>query len=162
MYGAILIHKTELVSAGRADAGALFMHNSGFFDYVRPRHDCSQPLPRRWPELRGRTFVTVDFAYGGTLYCVVAAEELGFHYGLADVNFTRMKRESSFLTTVIQASQTYSLHMQHPESPDTIFLYSVIIVDMELSGQNLVRDCLKEKNEAVAEETGPCFSLISK
>ncbi len=65
MYGAIIVHETELTASGEADVGVLFCHNGahtafhadllglqdsrGLLDYVRACDDCPGTLLRRHP-----------------------------------------------------------------------------------------------------------------
>ncbi|KAI9656829.1 MAG: hypothetical protein M1821_003468 [Bathelium mastoideum] len=208
MYGAILVHETELVSSGEADIGVMFCHCEGYSlmcghgtialgrflidthdptifprreqlkvdadnrttslnlhapcglvqvtvpttangkkaDGSRPVSFISVPafttalsrsLPIRyqdlWPALQKKYqeppyYVKVDVSYGGTFFCLVPLEELGFDEGLENLDLDMMKNIASTIKNGVLENfpDTY----QHPSlSPDQCELYSVIFTD---------------------------------
>ncbi|KAJ5804931.1 hypothetical protein N7474_010818 [Penicillium riverlandense] len=88
------------------------------------------PLEKRWPELQGRTSVTVDLSYGGAWYCMVGAQELGFRAGLKALDMKMYDR----ITSIIKAEIVNTLELRNqisvPSAMDTEFdLYGVMVVD---------------------------------
>ncbi|RDW76177.1 proline racemase [Coleophoma crateriformis] len=235
MYGAILRPETELVDAGEADMGVLFMHNEGFStmcghatialgrflvdadETIFPRrkllkHDSETrittvrlhvpcgvvkitvptlptgksdpsravsfisvpsfataigvtiPLDEkyRWPELQGRTSVVADFSYGGAFYCIISAEELGFPKGLSEADFAGMDRATKCLKDAVNASPSLAYCVQHPDTKELGFLYSVMIVDHDAKRwKDAMLDTSprssRTSENVVGEETGLCF-----
>ena len=232
MYGAILRPETELVSAGKADIGVLFMHNEGFStmcghatialgrflvdadESIFPRRsqlkydaesgttrlnlhvpcgvvevtvptlstgrsDPSRtvsfisvpsfataislqvPLPEthRWPELRGRTSVTADFAYGGAYYCLISAEELGFEKGLAEIELQKMDYATGLLKKAITVNPALTYLSKNVVSGEQGFLYSVMITDSRLGHVAAAENtaAFKTQIRSDSEEMGLCF-----
>ncbi|KAJ5901567.1 Proline racemase [Penicillium taxi] len=233
MYGAILRPKTELVNAGKADMGVLFLTNAGFSmmcghatiamgrflvdtddesifsrrrqleydtdsgttrlnlhvpcgivevtvptlptgksDPSRPVTFVSVPsfatalslevpLPEthRWPELQGRASVTADFSYGGTYYCLISTEELGFPKGLGEVELQKMDNATRLLKDAVIKNAALEYVFRHPETGDLGFLYSVMITDSRLGHVATAVDTpsFRAQRESKLEETGLCF-----
>lgn len=119
------------------------------------------PLPEkfRWPELRGRTDVTVDFAYGGAFYCIIGAEELGFTKGLAEIHLQEMDHATKLLKEAITSNPNLSYAVQDIETGDQGFLSGVMITDTRLGQVHAAKDSAawRAQQFASTEETGLCF-----
>lgn len=117
------------------------------------------PEMYRWPELRGRTSVMADFAYGGAYYCLVSAGELGFVGGLADMEVQRMDHATRLLKEAVVADPNLAYLTRDVESGEQGFLYGVMITDSSLGHVSASeRTAAYAAQQGVAsEETGLCF-----
>lgn len=232
MYGAILCVETELVNAGKADIGVLFMHNEGFstmcghatialgrylvdadestfprrhqlkYDSVSGtthlnlhvpcglvevtvptlptgKSDPSRavsfisvpsfaiavslevhlPETLRWPELRGRTFVKADFAYGGAYYCLISAEELGFPKGLAEIRLQEMDNATRLLKQAISSNPDLTYLTQDIITGEQGYLYGIMITDTRLGQVDSPKGtpAFQTQQRSDSEESGLCF-----
>ncbi|KAK9774295.1 putative Proline racemase [Seiridium cardinale] len=105
------------------------------------------PQSLRWPELNGRTSITVDLAYGGAWYCMVNVTELGFVEGLGKLDMKTFDKVSQTIKT--QIVETDSLVKQIAVPPGIEwYLYGIMVVD------NVNTAHIPEVH---ATETGLCF-----
>lgn len=83
----------------------------------------------RWPQLGQRSSVTADFSYGGSFYCLITPDELGFPGGLAEVDKTQMSFATKMLKAAANARPELKEYFRHPDSAELGSLYSVMLVD---------------------------------
>lgn len=97
------------------------------------------PKSLRWPELAGKTSVTLSIAYGGAFFCIVHANNLGF--GWPDLSISQVQvqleevlrvlpaieRATRNLKLAINQSQKLQDSIKHPEHDQLSFLYSIIV-----------------------------------
>ena len=102
----------------------------------------------QWPELQGRASVTADFSYGGTFYCIVSLQQLGFSGHLNELDLTATNVATRNLKAAVNANPDMRKFFQHPIEKDLSFLYSVMVVDAQLGTPSA---------EASGAETGICY-----
>ncbi|KAJ5780045.1 Proline racemase [Penicillium paradoxum] len=119
----------------------------------------SLPEKYRWAELRGRTAVTVDFAYGGAYYCMVSAEELGFSGGLGEVQLQDMDHASKLLKEAVVNNPDLQYLTQDARTAGEGFLYGIMITDTRLGHVSASEGtaAAHAQLDARSEETGLCF-----
>lgn len=119
------------------------------------------PLPEknRWAELRGRTAITADFAYGGAYYCMVSAEELGFPGGLGEVKLQEMDHATKLLKEAVVTNPDLQYLTKDPRTAEEGFLYGIMITDVQLGHVSAVEGtaAARAQLDAGSEETGLCF-----
>jgi trans-L-3-hydroxyproline dehydratase len=147
------------LSSGKSDAGrpVSFVSVPSFATAVSL--SMSVPKKYRWPELGGRTSVTVDFAYGGAYYCMVSAEELGFPGGLGEVVLQDMDRASKLLKEAVITNRELQYLTRDSRTAEEGFLYGVMITDSRLGHVSAVEGAAaaRAQLDASSEETGLCF-----
>ncbi|EKV04157.1 Proline racemase [Penicillium digitatum] len=92
------------------------------------------PVPEkyRWAELRGKTSVTADFAYGGAYYCMVSAEELGFPSGLGEVKLPNMDNATKLLKEALVTNPDLRYLTRDIRTAEEGALYGIMITDTRL------------------------------
>lgn len=119
------------------------------------------PLSKRyrWPELKSRTSVTADIAYGGAYYCLVSAEELGFSDGLREVELQRMDHATRLLKDAITTNKDLELVSRDIQTGEQGYLYGVMVTDTKLGHVAAAEGtaALRLQQGAGSEETGLCF-----
>ncbi|OQE15303.1 hypothetical protein PENFLA_c032G03194 [Penicillium flavigenum] len=119
------------------------------------------PVPEkyRWAELRGRTAVTVDFAYGGAYYCMVSAEELGFSCGLGEVKLQDMEHATKLLKEAVVTNPDLQYLAQDMRTAEEGFLYGIMITDTRLGHVSALEGtaAARAQLDVGSEETGLCF-----
>ncbi|KAJ5099888.1 Proline racemase [Penicillium argentinense] len=117
------------------------------------------PETHRWPELKGRTSVTADFAYGGAYYCLISAEELGFPKGLGEVELQEMDNATRLLKEVISSNPDLAYLTRDIVTGEQGYLYSIMITDMRLGHVNAAEGtaAFRAQQRSDSEETGLCF-----
>lgn len=115
------------------------------------------PTEKRWPELiaTGRSSVTVNISYGGTWYCMVTADELGFK-GLepGQIEFTRFDNASEILKTHIANTPSLVAQISIPAGIEW-YLYGVMVVDA--NPEHFVPVSISDKGAIAHTEAGLCF-----
>lgn len=113
----------------------------------------------RWPELKGRSSITADFAYGGAYYCLVSAEELGFPGGLGEVELQKMDNATKLLKEAITTNRELDFVTRDIQTGEQGYLYSVMVTDTTLGHVAAAEGtaALRQQRDAGSEETGLCF-----
>lgn len=86
------------------------------------------PEDKRWPELNGRTSVTVDVSYGGTWYCMVNVDQLGFPQGLKEIDMKTYCIVTEVIKTQIVETESLVQQISIPSGIEW-YLYGVMVVD---------------------------------
>ncbi|KXG49352.1 Proline racemase [Penicillium griseofulvum] len=119
------------------------------------------PLPEkyRWAELRGKTAVTADFAYGGAYYCMISAEELGFPSGLGEVKLQDMDHATKLLKAAVVTNPDLQYLTQDGRTAEEGFLYGIMITDTRLGHVSASEGtaAARAQLDVTSEETGLCF-----
>lgn len=102
----------------------------------------------QWPELQGRSSITVDFSYGGAFYCIVPLQELGFAGHLNELDLAAVNTATKNAKAAINANPELRKCFAHPLENDLSFLYGFIIVDNHLGTPS---------TSATSAETGLCI-----
>ena len=105
------------------------------------------PEHLRWPELNGRTGVTVDMAYGGAWYCIVNVDQIGLAGGLGNLDFKRYSEITQVIKTQIVETEALISQIAIPPIIEW-YLYGVMVVDSVNTS---------EVQGAEWTETGLCF-----
>ncbi len=87
------------------------------------------PSPQIWPQLCGRTSVSVDISYGGSFYVVVSAQELGFSNGLRNIDLSALRKIAVTLMETISTTPNLSRHTCHPSNGDLLLINGVAVTD---------------------------------
>lgn len=113
----------------------------------------------RWPELKERTSITADFAYGGAYYCLVSAEELGFPGGLEEVELEKIDHATKLLKEAIMTNKDLEFVTRDIQTGEQGYLYSVMVTDTKLGHVAAAEGtaALRQQQDAGSEETGLCF-----
>ena len=119
----------------------------------------SLPERYRWPELRSRTSVTADFAYGGAFYCLISAEELGFPGGLGKAEVQKMDQATELLKEAIVTNPELAFVTKDAITGEQGYLYSIMITDTSLGHVAAAEGTagFKTQQGVNSEETGLCF-----
>ncbi|KAJ5382301.1 Proline racemase [Penicillium concentricum] len=119
------------------------------------------PVPEkyRWAELRGKTAVTADFAYGGAYYCMIGAEELGFPGGLGEAKLQDMDRATKLLKDAVVTNPDLQYLTQDIRTAEEGFLYGIMITDTRLGHVSASEGTAASRAQldVSSEETGLCF-----
>jgi trans-L-3-hydroxyproline dehydratase len=119
------------------------------------------PVPEkyRWAELRGKTAVTADFAYGGAYYCMISAEELGFPSGLGEVKLQDMDHATKLLKAAVVTNPDLQYLTQDVRTAEEGFLYGIMITDTRLGHASASEGtaAARAQLDVTSEETGLCF-----
>ncbi|PSN69520.1 putative proline racemase [Corynespora cassiicola Philippines] len=88
------------------------------------------PEERKWAALQRKDSneVTVDFAFGGTFYCMVDAKDLGAPEPLHGSHLTELNEATRTIKELINENADLRAHCTHPDSTDLEFLYSIMVV----------------------------------
>lgn len=117
------------------------------------------PESHRWPELVGRSSVTVDIAYGGAYYCIVPAEELGFSKGLSAIELQKMDNATRILKDHLATHPDLAYLFQDAKTQEPGFLYGIMITDRKLGHVSAPpgTPAWRAQQGVDMEETGLCF-----
>ncbi|KAF4761607.1 hypothetical protein N7455_003470 [Penicillium solitum] len=119
------------------------------------------PVPEkyRWAELRGKTAVTADFAYGGAYYCMISAEELGFPSGLGEVKLQEMDHATKLLKEAVVTNPDLKHLTRDIRTAEEGVLYGIMITDTRLGHVSAPEGtaAARAQREASGEETGIYF-----
>ncbi|KAJ5488342.1 Proline racemase [Penicillium expansum] len=122
---------------------------------------CQIPVPEkyRWAELRGKTSVTADFAYGGAYYCMVSAEELGFPSGLGEVKLQEMDHATKLLKEAVVTNPDLRYLTKDIRTAEEGVLYGIMITDTRLGHVSAPEGtaAARAQLDASTEETGLYF-----
>ncbi|KAJ9156431.1 Trans-L-3-hydroxyproline dehydratase [Pleurostoma richardsiae] len=86
------------------------------------------PEAKRWPQLGGRTAVSVDLSYGGAWYCMVNVDQLGFPRGLGQLNVKTCDTITQTIKTQIVETERLVRQIAIPPGIEW-YLYGVMVVD---------------------------------
>ncbi|KAJ7196843.1 proline racemase [Mycena pura] len=95
------------------------------------------PPAVQWPRFRAQQLseVTVDIAYGGAFYAIVAAAALGFPHGVRDADGTTLAEFDTATAALKKLLSPRKALFAHPTEPDLEFLYGVIVVEKARPGE---------------------------
>ncbi|KAH8880835.1 putative proline racemase [Thozetella sp. PMI_491] len=104
------------------------------------------PEEKRWPQLDGRTSVTVDLSYGGAWYCMVDVDQLGLG-SLGRLDTKAYDEVTQIIKTQIVETEGLVREISIPTGIEW-YLYGVMVVDNANTAQ---------VSRVAASETGLCF-----
>jgi len=88
--------------------------------------EVSLPETHIWPEMGDRTRLTAEFCYSGAFYCIVDAEELGFH-GLKSADLGALSHAAGKLKSLLNGKPRYRGLFHRPDKSELRTLYGVIV-----------------------------------
>lgn len=107
------------------------------------------PEDLRWPELKGRSALSVDICFGGAFYACVSLEALGFGVDFAETtDLTALDVATRSLKEAINMDRALRQCLMHPDE-EMRFLYGVVVAEAQ-DGRN-------GDAGAVGREKAVCF-----
>jgi len=121
----VTVPTTEDGSRADASRPVSFLSTPSFASGIQVRIPIPESL--QWAELGARDHVIADFAYGGTMYCIVEASQLGFSGPPSRCSLDRLDSATKQLRAAALDNKDFEQYFTHPEEPDLGRLYGVVV-----------------------------------